>query len=146
LTLTFAIDVGLQFDTPRGVIYLPSSLPPEPDKQRSFPETLNRDYINWLDTEEGKNRKHLGPRKRFDYRYFLQNPDTKSILEDAQDRRREANKKFYCLKNFELQDNQIYRKAEVVDSKYLPARYTVCTYDASDLVSCTYRNLLHASK
>jgi hypothetical protein len=67
-------------------MYLPSSPPPEPDEQRSFLETLNRDYINWLDTEEGKNWKLLGPRKYFDYRYFLQNTDTKSILEDAQDR------------------------------------------------------------
>jgi hypothetical protein len=66
---------------------------------------LNRDYINWLDTEEGKNQKLLGPKKHFDYCYFLQHPDTKSILEDIQDCRQEANKKFYCLKYFELQDN-----------------------------------------
>jgi hypothetical protein len=127
-------------------MYLPSLPPLEPNGQRSFPETLNRDYMNWLDTEEGKNRKLLGPKKRFDYRHFLQYPDAKSILEDIQDRRREANKKFYCLKYFELQDNQIYQKAEVVDGKYLPACYTACTYDTSDLVSRTYRNLLYASK
>jgi hypothetical protein len=81
------MDVGLQFDTPRSIIYLPSSLPPESDGQRSFPETLKHDYIDWLDTDEGKNRKLLGPRKCFDYRYFLRNPDAKSILEDVQDRR-----------------------------------------------------------
>jgi hypothetical protein len=140
------MDVGLQYDTPCGVMYLPSSPPPEPDGQRSFPETLKRDYMNWLDTDEGKNRKLLGPKKRFDYRHFLQHPNAKSILEDTQDRRREANEKFHCSKYFELQDNQIYRKAEVVDGKYLPARYAACTYDASDVVSRTHRNLLHASK
>jgi len=140
------MDVGLQFDTPRGVMYLPSSPAPEPNGQRSFPETLNHEYMDWLDTSEGKNQKLLGPKKHADYHHFLRNPDAKGILEDIQDRRREASEKFHCLKYYELQDNQIYCKAKVVDGKYLLARYAACTYNASDIISRTHRNLLHASK
>lgn len=112
------IDVGLQFDTPCGVMYLLSPPLLEPDRHKTFPDTLKKEYIEWLNTDDGKNRKLLTSKRRSDYCYFLKNPNEKSILADKKDRRREATEKFYFLKHFELQDKQIYGKAEAVHGKY----------------------------
>jgi hypothetical protein len=139
------MDFGLPFNSPRGVMYLPPEPPLEPEGRKSFPPTLKADYIAWV-ANEGKNRKLLTPLRRSNYRHYLRNPDAKSILADPKDRRREACEKFHCLKNFELQDSQIYRRAEIEDGKQLPPRYAACDYDASDIIERVHRNLLHASK
>ena len=40
------MDVGLQFDTPRGVMYLPSPPPLEPGRRKSLSNTLKKEYVD----------------------------------------------------------------------------------------------------
>lgn len=46
-----------------------------------------------------------------------------------------------ALVNFELQDNQVYRKAETIRGHFFPAWYAVYTWDSFDIIYTVYRGL-----
>lgn len=140
------MEFGLPYNSPRGVMYLPRQPPPEPEGQQSFPNNLDSEFIKWINTDEGKNRKLLTPSKRGNYRHYLNNPQAKSYLADPKDRQREASEKFHCLKSFELQDSQVYYQAEVEGGKELPTQYCACDYNAAEIIQRIHCNLHHASK
>lgn len=142
------MEIGLVNGSPQGVLYLPRQPPPEPEGHQSFPDrpTLERMFIQWINSAEGRNRKLLTPKKRSDYRNWLNNPYSKSQNPDQRERRREASAKHHCTNNFELQDSQVYRKPEYAEGRQRPARYCACDYDASDIIQRIHRLLHHASK
>lgn len=142
------MDIGLVNGTPQGVLYLPRQPPPEPEGHESFPSpaTLEHAFIKWVNSAEGKNRKLLNPKKRNEYKYYLTHPNAKSIHYDPKERRHQATQKHHCINNYELQDSQVYRKAEYAEGKQRPARYAVCDYDSADIIQHIHRLLHHASK
>ena len=140
------MEIGLVNGSPIGVMYLPHQPPPEPEDQVSFPPNLHFEFIQWINSAEGRNRKILSPKKRSDYRHYLNNHSAKPTHHDPKERRCQANEKHHCLNNYELQDNQIYQKPEYAEGKQRPAWYAVCDYDAVDIIQCIHCLLHHASK
>jgi hypothetical protein len=139
------MDIGLPLSSPRGVMYLPSSLPPEPSGIQCFDkEDLTSKYLKWLG--ESSNRRVLTPLKRSNYREHLQNPIETSDHPDPVERQRYSNEKYHVLTNFELQDSQIYQKAEVKHSISFNSRYAVCYSDSLDIICRSHRRMGHASK
>ena len=89
----------------------------------------------------------LTPLKRSDYRHYLNNRTAVSQALDKAQRRREAYDKHWALTFFELQDNQVYRKAEQrKDGTWIKARYAACIYDAMELIQKVHCNLHHAGE
>jgi hypothetical protein len=70
-------------------------------------------------------------------------------MEDQPDdipRQKWANTKSYCKANFELQENQVYRKAkEQKGVQYKPC-YVACYSDTFDMICRIHRGLGHARK
>jgi hypothetical protein len=56
----------------------------------------------------------LTPLKRSDYRYYLNHPQEKNQHPNLAIRRRAATNKFYALKHFELQDNQVSKATYIL--------------------------------
>jgi hypothetical protein len=69
---------------------------------------------------------------------------TELSVPDRVERGRLNNLKHWTLKNFELEDNQIYRKAEIVRGTEFNRRYAACTYDSFELITRVHRGLHHA--
>jgi hypothetical protein len=89
----------------------------------------------------------LTPRRRSDYRFYLNNREATSQSNNKKERQAAANAKWWALKYFKLQDNQVYRKSETASNgTELKARYAACTYDACELIQKAHENLAHASK
>ena len=97
------MDIGLPTSSPHGVNFMPSS--PPPNGVRPWPENLNEEFMDHFISK--RNLMLLTPLKRSDYRYYLNNRDAKSEHPGCAQRRREATDKWYALKHFELQDNQV---------------------------------------
>jgi len=98
------MDIGLPASSPSGVNFMPVS-PPPTNGVRPWPEKLNEEFMDFFISK--RNLMLLTPLKRSDYRHYLNNRDTKSEHPDKAQRRRETADKWYALKHFELQDNQV---------------------------------------
>jgi hypothetical protein len=139
------MDVGLPSSSPSGVNFMPSSPPPAPNGVEPWHPDLNNEFMDMV----LKNRANclLTPLKRSDYRYYLNNRTAISKALDVRQRRRQAYDKHWALTFFELQDNQVYRKAEHrKDGMVVKARYAACTYDAFELICKAHCNLHHAGE
>ncbi len=144
LTLS-TMDIGLSASSPSGVNFMPSS-PPQRNGVQPWPEDLNNLFMDFVITQKGWLRL-LTPRKRQDYRYYLNNRSATSDNVDPEARRKAAADKHWALTYFELQDNQVYRKAEQdKDGSWLKPWYAACTYDACDLICKAHENLHHAGE
>lgn len=146
IAIILTMEIGLINGAPNGVMYLPHLPPPEPEGQESFPQDLTLEFIKWINSPEGRNRKLLTPKRRNDYQHYLKNPYSKSEHYNPKERRRQASEKFHCLRNFDIQDNQIYHQPEYSEGKQWPARYCACDYDAVEIIQCIHHILHHASK
>jgi hypothetical protein len=98
---------------------------PEVDGRKAWDTDLTHAFEHYL--ERSGNRSVLTGKKRDDYRRWLRDPAAKPQGEGKADRQADANTRTQALNHFELQDNQVYRKAETVRKHLFPARYAVCT-------------------
>ena len=139
------MDIGLPASSPSGVNFMPSSPPPLANGMKCWPDDLNDKFMDMVCPQ--KKLLLLTPRRRSDYRFYLNNREATCQSNDKKERRAAANTKWWALKYFELQDNQVYRKPETdSDGTELKARYAACTYDACELIQKAHENLIHASK
>jgi len=140
------MDIGLPASSPSGVNFMPSSPPPARGGLDPWPNSddLNIKFIDMVLKNKGNCL--LTPLKRLDYRYYLNNRTATSQAVDRAQRRRQAHDKHWALTFFELQDNQVYRKAEQKSNgTWFKARYAAYTYDAIEFIQKAYCNLHHAS-
>jgi hypothetical protein len=107
------MDIGLLASSPSGVNFMPSS-PPLLARGGVNPwpnfDDLNIEFMDMALKNKGNCL--LTPLKRSDYRYYLNNRTAVSQAVDRAQRWRQAHDKYWALTFFELQDNQVYRKAE----------------------------------
>lgn len=138
--------------SPHGANFLPQ-LPPiaaEPAGLKPFPENLEEEFSTYLDTNN--NRKLLTSRCRWEMREILNHPTTPAhILFNIDDPHstelgRLRNLKVWTQRCFQLDDNQIYRSAEIVRGTDYPQRYALCVYDAFMCIAKLHRGLHHAGK
>lgn len=104
----------------------------------AFPAGIEDDYLEYL--LDNNNRSIFDHNKRSDYRYFLQNPTatpTESTTYTAAER---AGHKFRAIKDFLLQQDQLYRKG----TDKLLTRYVVCLPDACKIIMGVHTQLHHA--
>jgi hypothetical protein len=105
------MDIGLLASSPHSVNFMPSSPPPLPNGIQCWLEDLNNKF---MDMVYGLKRlKLLTPKRRLDYRYYLNNRLASLQSGTKKERRDAANTKWWAQKFFELQDNQVYQKSEV---------------------------------
>ena len=139
------MDIGLATSSPSGVNFMPSSPPPARGGVDPWPNSddLNIEFIDIALKIRGNCL--LTPLKRSDYRYYLNNRTAVSQAVDKAQRWRQTYNKHWALTYFELQDNQVYRKAEQrKDSTWFKARYAACIYNAIELIQKAHCNLHHA--
>ena len=95
------------------------------------------------------NRSALTSRRRAEMKEILRHSNicySKADYPDRKERQRLHSLKNWTKLHFELQDAQVYRKAETIYGQSYPARYAVCVYDSGDLIAAVHRSLLHAGK
>jgi len=141
------MDINDPASSPHGAQFVPQ-LPiegSEPIGIDPFPPALALEYEDYL--EASTNRSVLTSRRRAEMKDILRNPTilyTERTVPDRNERGRLNNLKSWTLKHFVLDDNQIYRKAEIVRGIEFNQRYAVCTYDSFELISRVHRALFHA--
>jgi hypothetical protein len=127
---------------------MPSSPPPLiPSSVECWPagDDLYSQFIEMVLKNKGNCL--LTPTKRSDYRYYLNNRTAVSQATDRAQRQRQAHDKHWALTFFELQDNQVYRRAEQKkDGTWFKARYAACTYNAMGIIQKSHCNLHHAGE
>jgi hypothetical protein len=136
-----ALNLSTPNDSPAGTRFMISSPPPEKDGRQCWPDNLHQEYEYYL--ERSGNRSVLTGEKREHHRFWLMNPKAKLRGETPKDRQEDANRRTQILANFELQDGQVYRKAETIKGHLFPARYAVCTWDSFDIICRMHRGLKH---
>jgi hypothetical protein len=112
--------------SPRGTAFM---LPipdakPELEGRQCWPVSFKDDYTYYL--EYSGNRSVLTGLQRETCRYWLKNPSGALRGDTPTARAKDTNKRHFILLYFELQDNQVYRKSEIIKGKLFPARYAVC--------------------
>jgi hypothetical protein len=117
----------------QGAQFLPFISPSEPYPS-CFSKNLPQEFEDYLLTIEGRSKKILTHSRQANYRYWLQNPEAKSVAATPEDRQREANDKHHCLKHFVLDKGQVYRMAGVEKGREYSYRYCVCTWDAAKIM------------
>jgi hypothetical protein len=125
---------------PHGRYYMPSSPPPEPSGMECWEEGT------WEKFEDERckiSKCILSATRRFYYKNFLRRQD---VRPDGFPRQKWASLKSYCLNNFELQDNQVYRQAEEHKGVSYKARYVACYSDSFDMICRIHRGIGHARK
>jgi len=118
--------------------------PAEADGRHCWPEGCYLEYDHYI--ERSGNRSVLTGVKREAYRRWLRNPSAKPVGDTPKEKADDRNTRTQCLKFFELQDDQLYRKAETVKGHLFPARYCVCVWDSWDIICRTHRHLKHFGK
>jgi hypothetical protein len=119
-------------------------LGPEADGRQCWDTDLCHLYEHYI--ERSNNRSVLTGKKRADYRRWLANPSGDVEGETKEERQFDANTRTPALRHFELQDNQVYRKAETIKGHRFPARYAVCIWDSYDIICRIHRALKHFGK
>ena len=82
---------------------MPSS--PPTNGVQPWLENLNEEFMDFVITR--KNLMFLTAAKRSNYRFYLNNREARSKNPDSIQRRRDASDKYWALKYFELQNNQV---------------------------------------
>lgn len=100
--------------------------------------------MNFVATNSGSQL--LTPYKRQAFRYYLQNPTAISQTANPRNRQNDTWMKHQALRYFELQDDQVYYKAEVEHGRAFNARYNACYYNAFEIIYWVHKSLNHASK
>jgi hypothetical protein len=133
------MDITNLASSPSGVNYLPTPLSRREDIA-CFNNELEAEYIRWLENESS-NRSVLGPRKRLEIRWHLQNP-TARVPDDytAAEKKQFANYKYEARNKFLLQDSQVYRRPEGSIDKL---RYAACVSDSFAIISRVHCALFH---
>jgi hypothetical protein len=140
-------DMRLSLDhienSPRGTrfLLLIPDAEPELEGRQCWPVDFEDDFTFYL--ERSGNRSILTGIKREDCRYWLRNPSRQLRGDTAALRVSDANKRHCILAYFELQDNQVYRKSEMIKGKLFPARYAVCIWDSYEIITRVHRALKH---
>lgn len=142
------MDIRDPSSSPHGAIFMPSlpvSLTELVDEP--FSPSLGAEFEDYA--LNSSNRSALTSRRRAEIKEILRHPDihySKADYPDSKERRRLHSLKNWTRLHFELQDAQIYRKAETIYGQCYPARYAVCVYDSGDLIAAVHRSLLHAGR
>jgi len=140
-------DVADPASSPHGVSYLPAPPPPDLEKGiQSFPEPIPTDFLSYI-ADESTNRAVLSSQRRSQMREILRNPDiqySKNTYTDRNERGKLYGFKNWTLKHFELDDGQIYRKAEMARGTEYNRRYAACQWDAFELIAGVHRGLCHS--
>ena len=140
------MDVTQATSSPSGVNFMPSSPPPDPTGIIPWPRDLVDEFIKYLEIES-TNRSVLTGTKRNTIRTHLSNPNGKPPLEYTPEQRAKFNNdKHDALTNYELQDNQVYRKARAVRGIQFNARYCACTWDSFEIICKVHIQLHHFGK
>jgi hypothetical protein len=114
-------DMRLSFDymenSLRGTRFLLLILGTEPELEgrQCWPVDFEDDFTFYL--ERFGNRSILTGIKREDCRYWLRNPSGQLRRDTAALRASDTNKRHCILAHFELQDNQVYQKSEMIKGK-----------------------------
>jgi hypothetical protein len=111
-------------DSPAGTRFMLPEAAPEVDGREYWPNNLRADYEYYL--ERSGNKSVLRGQRREDCRRWLRNPSGKLQRETLKEKAADANIRTHVLANFELQNSQVYRKAETIKGHFFPARYAVC--------------------
>jgi len=140
------MDVNDPTSSPFGAQFVPR-LPTTGVEPSGIIPFTNQDAIDFETyLTQSTNRKMLSSARRAHMKDILQNPNIQfsEHIYGRAEKGRLQNLKVWTLKHFELQDMQIYRKAEKVYNIEYNARYATCTYDAFELIARTHRGLHHA--
>jgi hypothetical protein len=131
-------------ESPRGTKFMVGTPPPEADGRQCWPSNTEREYEYYL--ERSGNRSVLTVQKRADYRRWLKTPDGPAQGETPEERQADRNTRTQALRGFELQDNQVYRKSEIVKGYTLPPRYAVCVWDSFAIICRIHRAMKYFGK
>ena len=145
--MDFARGDGTQhFASPRGASFWPM-LPSDEQPEIPFPDRLAVEFEDLIEAGKHKSKKLLTQSRRADYREWLEHPTERSEPKETQEeRQQEANARHYCLKHFELDGRQVYRRAGAEKGYHYGRRYAACTWDAANLVVLMHVKLHHASR
>ena len=135
------MDINNHANSPAGTRFMVKDPGPEVDGREAWDKNLYYDYEHYL--ERLGNRSVLSGQKREDYRRWLRNPTSSLIGEGFQARQKDANTRTQALAHFELQDYQVYRKAETIRGHNYTARYAICTWDSFEIICAVHRGLKH---
>jgi hypothetical protein len=140
------MDINDPTSSPFGASFLPA-LPLGDVEPRGIEPYTEADALAFKDyLIHSNNRYILTSIRRQQMRSILRNPAisySKEAYPDRKERGKLQNLRVWTLKHFILDDNQIYRKPEVVYGTAYNQRYAACTYDAFELISRTHRGLHH---
>jgi hypothetical protein len=117
----------------------------EPRGVIPFTPAIALDYETYLAT--GTNRSVITSIRRSEMREILRNPHiqwSEEAVPNRAERARLYTLKAWTLKRFELDDQQIYRKAETSRGVSYNRRYAVCTWDSFELIARVHRGLHYA--
>jgi hypothetical protein len=131
-------------DSPAGTRFMLPEAAPEVDGRECWPENLRAEYEYYL--ERSGNRSILTGQRREIHRRWLRNPSGTLQGLTPKEKAADANNRTHTLANFELQDNQVYRKSETIKGHLFPARYAVCIWDSFDIICRMHRALKHFGK
>jgi len=142
------MDIRDPSSSPHGAVVMPS-LPETLTElvNEPFSPNLAADFEDYAISSS--NRSALTSRRRAEMKEILRHSDicySKADYPDRKERQRLHSLKNWTKLHFELQDAQVYRKAETIYGQSYPARYAVCVYDSGDLIAAVHRSLLHAGK
>jgi hypothetical protein len=135
------LSVNKLTNSPAGTRFMLPEAASEVDGRECWPESLRAEYEHYL--ERSGNRSILTGQRREDHRRWLKNPSEKLQGNIPKEKATDANVRTHTLNNFELQDNQVYRKSETIKGHLFPARYAVCIWDSFDIICRMHKALKH---
>jgi hypothetical protein len=138
------LDITNLDNSPRGTRFMLPDPGPEADGREYWDTDLCHKYEHYI--ERSNNRLVLFGKKRADYRRWLSNQSGPLEGNTRKERQFDANTRIQAIRHFELQDNQVYRKAETIKGHRFPARYAACTWDSYDIICRIHRALKHFGK
>jgi hypothetical protein len=140
------LDVTTDNARTSGTSFIPSSPPTTGGlRESNWTKQDEADFDEFIQRE--RPRFILDASTRMTYRHHLQNPSMAPRGEGS-DRRADQNAKHTALNEYELQDGQVYRKAEWDDStgKWEPPKYVLTYTDSFQLIADVHEALLHFGK
>lgn len=120
---------------------------PTPVSLEPTPNFSVEDQLMWDHRLADKGSKMiLKAQKRFWIREFLKGADIPK--DDKELKQWYSNTKSEAHRDFELQDNQVYRKKyhNARKGEVLPARYALCYNDSFEVLTTIHERLMHACK
>jgi hypothetical protein len=98
--------------------------------------------------QDGEARYIFSAKKRANYIWYLENPTAAPRGETKKQKAKDAYGRTTCTESYELQDGQLYRKAETDERTGVtyPARYAATYSDAFENICATHESLMHFGK